>query len=212
MQRSHCELGRVQSQDHCREVNRKGTAIENSPSSDGGTVVQPVQRPSRGRPRRPAVRIRHVAEARSALHLATLAGMADLHIEALRRSVEQAHAELRQVMCDLEALTHATPERGLQVVSSIARLTRPEERVAVLAARGWTNVEIGKRINVKAETVKTHLKGIFRKLDIHSRWELSYLLNPEVLLPIDQPTRVSIAKATADLPTVDVEGAGADPL
>ena len=48
-------------------------------------------------------------------------------------------------------------------------LTERENEIAQLAARGFSNKEIGKRLYISENTVKTQLKSVFRKLGIHSR-------------------------------------------
>jgi DNA-binding NarL/FixJ family response regulator len=48
-------------------------------------------------------------------------------------------------------------------------LTKREHAVAELLIQGLTNKEIGKRLNISIETVKTHLKSIFAKLGIQRR-------------------------------------------
>ena len=52
-------------------------------------------------------------------------------------------------------------------------LTPTEVRVAELVAEGLTNPEIAERMFVSRGTVKTHVTHIFRKLDLHSRTELT---------------------------------------
>ena len=46
-------------------------------------------------------------------------------------------------------------------------------RVVELVAKGLTNPQIGERMFISPGTVKTHLAHVFRKLDVHSRAELS---------------------------------------
>ena len=53
------------------------------------------------------------------------------------------------------------------------RWTPTEARVVELAAEGLTNREIGERMFISRETVKTHLAHIFQKIDVHSRAEFS---------------------------------------
>jgi DNA-binding NarL/FixJ family response regulator len=54
-------------------------------------------------------------------------------------------------------------------------LTPTEARVAELVAEGLTNPQVAERMFVSAGTVKTHLTHVFRKLDLHSRTELTAL-------------------------------------
>lgn len=52
-------------------------------------------------------------------------------------------------------------------------LTTTEFSISMLAARGWTNQEIGKHLGISASTVKSYLTASFRKLGISKRQELS---------------------------------------
>lgn len=52
------------------------------------------------------------------------------------------------------------------------RLSPRERQISELVAQGLTNAQIGARLCVSGETVKAALKGVFRKLEIHSRAQL----------------------------------------
>ena len=48
-------------------------------------------------------------------------------------------------------------------------LSRREREVAAFACLGYTNRQMVGRLHISVETVKTHMKSIFRKLDAKSR-------------------------------------------
>ena len=48
-------------------------------------------------------------------------------------------------------------------------LTRQELRVLSFLPQGLTNREIGDRLAVSDQTVKTHLRSLFRKIEVHDR-------------------------------------------
>lgn len=54
-------------------------------------------------------------------------------------------------------------------MSTAAVLTKQERRVLERAAAGDTNVQIGKLLYLSAETVKSHLKRVFVKLEARNR-------------------------------------------
>ena len=56
-------------------------------------------------------------------------------------------------------------------------LTTTEFAVAMLAARGWTNQEIGAHMNISPNTVKHHISLVLQKLNVSQRQDLKqYML------------------------------------
>ncbi len=51
-------------------------------------------------------------------------------------------------------------------------LTRREEQVLALVARGYTASQIEEELSITNSTVKTHTNAVFRKLGVHSRKEI----------------------------------------
>ena len=61
-------------------------------------------------------------------------------------------------------------------MESRSNLTASERRVSRLAAEGMTNREIAQALFLTENTIETHLKSVFRKLDIGSRSQLARAL------------------------------------
>lgn len=68
--------------------------------------------------------------------------------------------------------------RGVQLpeVSPLARLSPTQREVGEYAAAGATVAEIGRAMDRSEETVRTHLREVYRRLGIASRLELAELL------------------------------------
>ena len=47
-------------------------------------------------------------------------------------------------------------------------LTRREVEVLQLLARGCTYIQVGDRLGMSVHTVESHVKNVYRKLDVHS--------------------------------------------
>ena len=56
-------------------------------------------------------------------------------------------------------------------------LTKRELEVADLISYGYSNANIAKILFISEHTVKDHTKNIYRKLNVHSRFELAALVN-----------------------------------
>ena len=66
------------------------------------------------------------------------------------------------------------PETGHDVADN---LTTTEFAAAMLAARGWTNQEIGEHMNISPNTVKRYISTALQKLNINHRQDLKkYML------------------------------------
>ena len=63
-----------------------------------------------------------------------------------------------------------------QAPATIPGLSRAEAAVARLAAEGFTVTNISARLGSAESTVRTHLRRVYKKLGVHGRAELAYVL------------------------------------
>lgn len=70
-------------------------------------------------------------------------------------------------------------EEACEVVAHRCRLTTRENDVFLLLARGRNRAFISEELVIGDETVKSHIKSIYRKCDVHSQQELIDLMEKE---------------------------------
>ncbi len=80
-------------------------------------------------------------------------------------------------------------EHACRAIAHEASLSDREQDVLLLAAQGLGRKEIGDRLSLSGETIKTHMSHIYQKLGIHSRQELDSLIRDRARqcesMPID---------------------------
>jgi len=84
--------------------------------------------------------------------------------QALDGSVQRALSEKKHDIASF---------RNYVANAQSGELTPRENEVALFAAEGLSNEEIAERLSLGAETVKSHLKKIFRKLGVANRTALA---------------------------------------
>ena len=84
---------------------------------------------------------------------------------------------------DLSPAASVTPG-DLSVSGQQAALTRREEEVAVLVARGLTNREVAAELVISEHTAATHLRRILKKLGLQSRAQIGSWMSGEQQGPI----------------------------
>ena len=100
----------------------------------------------------------------------------------LQQQLIQLDRELRQTRADYRRLVELKQRRvgtPLPPLSAVGRLSPQERRVAVLAASGYSNLQVAAQLHVTVHTVKSQMCSILRKLDLRSRWELDQVLRSE---------------------------------
>jgi DNA-binding CsgD family transcriptional regulator len=91
------------------------------------------------------------------------------HACGARRYRDAADHELRL----LGRRVHRRSQPGQGEATGVASLTEREEQVARLVVDRRTNPEIAETLFLSPKTVETHLRNIFRKLDVSSRVEVA---------------------------------------
>ncbi|MEY9929173.1 DNA-binding CsgD family transcriptional regulator [Catenulispora sp. GP43] len=107
----------------------------------------------------------------------------DLRLDSALPEQEDARAEDRDAASGASGASAASAASGSQstpqpthdpaAAEEWSALSRREQTVARLVVQGLTNQQIAKRIRCSPETVKFHLRNIFRKLGIGSRVEIA---------------------------------------
>jgi DNA-binding CsgD family transcriptional regulator/tetratricopeptide (TPR) repeat protein len=97
------------------------------------------------------------------------------HRPAARTALGQALGIFENLGAPLWAAKASRELSGLTTRAPAGGLTETERRVAALVTQGHTNREVAAAMFVTENTVQTHLRHIFQKLDVRSRTELTVL-------------------------------------
>lgn len=92
-----------------------------------------------------------------------------LHASGAVRYRDAAELELRR----LGRLVHRRRERGGGTAVGVGSLSAREREVADLVVDRRTNPEIAESLFLSPKTVETHMRHIFRKLDVESRADVA---------------------------------------
>jgi DNA-binding NarL/FixJ family response regulator len=85
---------------------------------------------------------------------------------------------------DFERITRSqTPDFGPPANDTIQALTKRELEILHLVAEGLSNEEIGKKIFISRKTVKTHIRNIFDKRQVHNRFKAALWVMPRDSAP-----------------------------
>ena len=77
----------------------------------------------------------------------------------------------------IEVSTNLTGNAAEQVARSLALLSGREKEVALEAAKGLSNKEIARILDITERTVKAHLSATFERLGVKDRLQLALILN-----------------------------------
>ncbi|MFQ5683805.1 MAG: response regulator [Candidatus Binatia bacterium] len=101
----------------------------------------------------------------------------DTHLGKAHASPYLAHLTLDQTA----DRTDVSEEEKRRRFSEKYSLTEQELKILRLLSGGLSNEEISRMINLSRETIKMHLKGLFRKLHVKNRTEAAVLAAKESL-------------------------------
>lgn len=77
-----------------------------------------------------------------------------------------------------KALAQRSEELASDSHQALTLLTERERGVALAVARGATNKEVARQLEITERTVKAHLSAIFRKLEVRDRLQLMLKMAP----------------------------------
>jgi DNA-binding NarL/FixJ family response regulator len=100
----------------------------------------------------------------------------ELSLRRLRLDLARVDSDLRDIRQAYHCLAEAgrlAAEGHLPRLRRLEPLTARERRVALLAAGGRSNLEIATELRVSVHTVKSQMRGVLRKLQMESRWQLA---------------------------------------
>ena len=99
----------------------------------------------------------------------------DFLLDAIARAVK-AELVMSPVMANKLADAIRAPAKEIgHIDSGIERLTVREREVIIMLARGASNKEIARSLDLVESTVKIHVQGILRKLNLSSRVQAAVL-------------------------------------
>lgn len=87
----------------------------------------------------------------------------------------------------IQSLNHASRNNGSDAVENASDraigamakrfgLSAREEEIVALIARGYTYPQIAETLSITLETVRSHSKSIYRKMDVHKKQELIQII------------------------------------
>ena len=95
---------------------------------------------------------------------------------ALKDLAAQEQRPVEEVQGDLLSRALAQQYKHGELWERWQSLSPREQQVAALACLGYTNRQIGARLGVSTETVKSHMNNLLRKFNLHSKTELRMAL------------------------------------
>jgi two-component system response regulator NreC len=109
-------------------------------------------------------------------------------------SAQELVLAIRQAIQGKRYLSPPLTERAIEAYVERAKdqdidpydtLTNRERQILHLAAQGWSNIEIAKRLVLSSRTVETHRSSLMHKINLHNQTELVRYALLKGILPMD---------------------------
>ena len=97
-------------------------------------------------------------------------------VESLQEIADQEERSTEAVASDLLTFALAQRRAAGENLACWRSLTPREQQIAALACINYTNRQIAAHLFISPETVKTHMRNVLRKFDLHSKAELRQTL------------------------------------
>lgn len=131
-----------------------------------------------------AIVVRTSLEREAALQVAQAKDEAAAQLEQVRMRArsqieeveEQARQQVARIQARAERSARMSMEEGCAAVCEAHALTKRESEAVVLVCRGLTRADIAEQWVVSENTVKYHLRNVYRKLDVHNAREVIALV------------------------------------
>lgn len=95
----------------------------------------------------------------------------DQSVEKISQILKMVHAG---IVCFPEQIV-LTADKEAASGNTVSRLSQRQQEVLKLLAKGGTNKQIGRQLNISAGTVKVHLESIFNRLQVNNRTQAARL-------------------------------------
>lgn len=97
-------------------------------------------------------------------------------VEALEALAEDDQRDLVGLVEDFIAQGVAHKQQAIENLGLWDKLTPREKEVVALVCLGYMNKEIGKKLHISSQTVKTHVSNALRKFRVEKRGGIQMLL------------------------------------
>jgi DNA-binding NarL/FixJ family response regulator len=97
-------------------------------------------------------------------------------VDALEALAEENQRDVDEFTEELIALGVAHKQQAVENLSLWDKLTPREKEVVALVCLGYMNKEIGEKLYISPQTVKTHVSNALRKFGVKKRGEIQRLL------------------------------------